>query len=86
MFNYKGEEAASQQAALGTETPSLVKKRKVNLNRNWKMEELKKKRSKLKACREEEGNWRAGDIIDHREANGKFKSVDELRKVSEYWR
>ncbi|VLY65484.1 competence protein [Streptococcus pneumoniae] len=25
---------------------------------------------------------RAQDIIDHREANGKFKSVDELKKVS----
>ena len=28
------------------------------------------------------GQKRAQDIIDHRETNGKFKSVDELKKVS----
>ncbi|HEW7698491.1 TPA: helix-hairpin-helix domain-containing protein, partial [Streptococcus pneumoniae] len=28
------------------------------------------------------GGKRAQDIIDHRESNGKFKSVDELKKVS----
>ena len=68
----KGEEAASQQTASGT-TSSRNKEKKVNLNKA-SLEELKQ----VKAL----GGKRAQDIIVHRETNGKFKSVDELKNVS----
>ena len=67
----KGEEA-SQQSGSGA-TSSTSKEKKVNLI-NASMEEL----MLVKGL----GGKRAQDIIDHREANGKFKSVDELKKVS----
>jgi len=63
----KGEEVASQQTASGTAS-STSKEKKVNLNKAKQVKGL--------------GGKRAQDIIDHREANGKFKSVDELKKVS----
>ena len=68
----KGEEATSQQTASGT-PPASSKEKKVNLNKA-NLKELKQ----VKGL----GGKRAQDIIDHREANGKFKSVDELKKVS----
>ena len=64
----KGEEAASQQTGSGTDS-STSKEKKVNINKA-SLEELKQ----VKGL----GGKRAQDIIDHREANGKFKSVDEL--------
>ena len=71
----KGEEAASQQAGSGAPS-STSKDKKVNLNKA-SLEELKQ----VKGL----GGKRAQDIIDHREAMGKFKSVDELKKVSGNW-
>lgn len=68
----KGEEAASQQTASGT-TSSTNKEKKVNINKA-SLEELKQVKGLA--------GKRAQDIIDHRESNGKFKSVDELKKVS----
>ena len=68
----KGEESASQQAGSGAPS-STSKDKKVNLNKAG-LEELKQ----VKGL----GGKRAQDIIDHRETNGKFKSVDELKKVS----
>ena len=68
----KGEEAASQQTGSGA-TSSTSKEKKVNLNKA-SLEKLKQ----VKGL----GGKRAKDIIDHRESNGKFKSVDELKKVS----
>ena len=68
----KGEEAASQQTASGTAS-STSKEKKINLNKA-RLEVLKQ----VKGL----GGKRAQDIIDHRETNGKFKSVDELKKVS----
>ena len=68
----KGEESASQQTASGAAF-STSKDKKVNLNKAG-LEELKQ----VKGL----GGKRAQDIIDHRETNGKFKSVDELKKVS----
>ena len=68
----KGEEAASQQTGSGVAS-STSKEKKVNLNKA-NLEELKQ----VKGL----GGKRSQDIIDHRETNGKFKSVDELKKVS----
>ena len=67
----KGEEA-NQQANSGASS-STNKEKKVNLNKA-RLEELKQ----VKGL----GGKRAQDIIDHRETNGKFKSVEELKKVS----
>ena len=68
----KGEEVANQQTNSGAPS-STSKDKKVNINKAI-LEELKQ----VKGL----GGKRAQDIIDHREANGKFKSVDELKKVS----
>lgn len=68
----KGEEVANQQTNSGAPS-STSKDKKVNINKAI-LEELKQ----VKGL----GGKRAQDIIDHRESNGKFKSVDELKKVS----
>ncbi|HGK9944610.1 TPA: helix-hairpin-helix domain-containing protein [Streptococcus pneumoniae] len=59
------------QAEVAAVSKDLVSEKEVNKEEK---EELKQ----VKGL----GGKRAQDIIDHREANGKFKSVDELKKVS----
>ena len=65
------EEVANQESY--SNATGNKESKKVNLNKA-SPEELKQ----VKGL----GAKRAQDIIDHRETNGKFKSVDELKKVS----
>ena len=68
----KGEEVANQQTNSGALLQQARTRRLIST------------RPVLKNIKQVKGlgGKRAQDIIDHRESNGKFKSVDELKKVS----
>ena len=70
----KGEEAASQQFGSGTDFSTSKGKRRVQSQQGQS--------GRTQAGQGTGRRNEAQDIIDHRESNGKFKSVDELKKVS----